>query len=66
VDRHLAEENRLILIENVGEVFSKIALNRRNRDVLPDGKNRLALDSIVQNIVKVMEHECQTQAPKAR
>ena len=66
VDRYLSHEGRLILIKNVGQVYSQIALTRRNREATPDGKKRPALQRIVENIVGVMEQECQTTAPKGR
>jgi hypothetical protein len=64
VDNYLSREGRLILIENVGQVYSRIALTRRDRQADPDGKDRPALQKIVENIVKVMEQECQTAAPQ--
>jgi len=66
VDSYLSRNGQLILIENVGQVYSQIVLTRRNREATPDGKKRPALQRIVENIVGVMEHECQTTAPKGR
>jgi uncharacterized protein len=66
VDRFLAKNDQLILIESVGQVFTKINLVRRNRDANLLGKKRLALQVIVENIEKVMEQECPTPALTAK
>ena len=66
VDRFLAKNNQLTLIENVGQVFTKINLVRRDRDANLLGKKRLALQVIVANIEKVMEQECLTAALPAK
>jgi predicted glycosyltransferase len=55
VDRYLAEQNRLILVESPQEVHTKIKLTRWNRPVKPDNRNRPALDCIVSNIVMALE-----------
>ena len=64
VDSYLSREGRLILITNVGQVYSQIVLTRRNREATPDGEKRPALGRIVENIVGVMKQECQTTVPK--
>jgi predicted glycosyltransferase len=66
VDRFLAQNNQLILIENVGQVYTKISLKRRNRETVPSERGHGALQSIVQNIVTVMEQECQTAAHEVK
>ncbi len=62
VDRYLAREGRLILIENVGHVYTRIALTRRNHDAPTNGFKRPALGSIVDHIVRIMEQECHKTA----
>jgi uncharacterized protein len=66
VDRELVRENRLIMIENVEQVRSKISLTRRSHNASPDRKERPALKSIVGNILRIMEQECHTAKNKAR
>jgi predicted glycosyltransferase len=55
VDRYLAEQGRLTLIENVDEIKTKIKLVRRNRPPWPEKDNRPALQTIVNNIVTILE-----------
>ena len=50
VDRRLAEQGRLTLIETPREVRSKIKLSRWNRPPRPDNHNRPALQSILNSI----------------
>lgn len=66
VDRELVRENRLVMIDNVEQVHSKISLARRSHDGLPDRRERPALKSIVGNILRIMEQECHTAKNKAR
>ncbi len=66
VDRYLADNDRLILIESVEEVRSKIVLAPWNRPASPGSGSRLALQTIVDHIVKILEEPCQDshhQAP---
>ncbi len=55
VDRQLAEQGRLTLIESVDELRTKIALVHRNRPPRPDASDRPALHTIVSNIVAILE-----------
>jgi uncharacterized protein len=55
VDRYLAEQGRLALVESVDEVRRRIALVRRNRPTLPDNRERPALRTIVACIVAILE-----------
>ncbi len=55
VDRHLAEQGRLTLIESVDELRTRIALVHRNRPPRPDPSNRPTLHSIVSIIVAILE-----------
>src|ERR1700733_1188354 len=66
VDRELVRENRLIMIENVEQVRSKISLTRRSHNSSPDRRERPALKSIVANILRIMEQECHTAKNIAR
>jgi predicted glycosyltransferase len=55
VDRCLQREGRLVLIESVEDVHSKIALKRRRKDLVPDKSSRRALQEIIQHINEIME-----------
>ena len=55
VDRYLAREGRLVLIENREEVRSKIRLVKRSRDVEPAGAERPALRQILSAAHELME-----------
>jgi predicted glycosyltransferase len=64
VDRYLAENGRLILLENIEDVRTKINLVRWNRPAKPENTDRPALQSIVDSIVRIMEGKCRpTQHP---
>jgi uncharacterized protein len=54
VDRSLQVQGRLVLIETIGEVRSKISLTRRARDAAPDPKSRGALEDIVNHIDAIL------------
>jgi len=58
VDNYLAAENRLVLLETVEDVRTKINPIRRHR-VIPavDGNKNKALETIVQNIIAIVERE---------
>ena len=58
VDQSLAKEGRLILIENVEDVRTKIVLARRNRTANPENHHRPALSTIVDNVVAILEGTC--------
>jgi hypothetical protein len=55
VDRYLAENGRLIMIENVSDIHSKIKLVRWNRPAKPEDRNCPVLQCIVENILSVLE-----------
>ena len=59
VDRYLADKGRLTLIESVEEIKSKIVLAPWNRPASPDSGSRLALRTIVDDIIKILEETCQ-------
>jgi uncharacterized protein len=54
VDRQLQEEGRLILIESTEDVDSKILLEPRDRNPLPDSRPREALQNIVEHLVSIL------------
>ncbi len=54
VDRYLAEEGRLILIENTRDIQTKIKLVRWNRPAKPKDRNCPVLQCIVSNILSVL------------
>ncbi len=67
VDRYLAEQGRLILIETVEEVRSKIKLARWDRPAKPESRNLPALHCIVSTILNALAAEKQgTPAPSQR
>jgi uncharacterized protein len=55
VDHYLAENGRLIMIENVSDIHSKIKLVRWNRPAKPEDRNCPVLQCIVGNILSVLE-----------
>ncbi len=58
VDRHLQNEGRLMLIENVDDVNNKILLQRRSKEAIPSGLNPgKALDKIVEHIDMIRMEE---------
>lgn len=54
VDHYLAQQGRLILIENVADLDRKIALRPWNRPSRTDNRNRPALKTIVDDITMVL------------
>jgi predicted glycosyltransferase len=54
VDRYLAEQGRMTLIESVGEVRTKIKVCRWDRPAQPESRQRPALDYIVGCILSVL------------
>lgn len=58
VDRYLAENGRLVILENVEEIYSKIALKRRERTRLDFSAGRDALRSISETIISILERKC--------
>jgi predicted glycosyltransferase len=55
VDKYLAESGRLVLIESVEEVESKIRLTRWKRPATPNNRSRAVLDSIVNSVVSILD-----------
>jgi predicted glycosyltransferase len=61
VDRYLADAGRLIMLESVNDVRTKMKLVRWNRPANPENTNRPALMSIVDNITAILEGKCPTK-----
>jgi uncharacterized protein len=55
VDRYLAEQGRLILLEKVEDVQSKIALVQRDKSVLPSASNQETLNRILGKVIDILE-----------
>jgi predicted glycosyltransferase len=55
VDRYLAERGRLVLLETVQDVRARIRVVRRDRPAKPQNSSEVTLNSIVKQIVAVME-----------
>jgi uncharacterized protein len=53
VDRYLAAQRRLVLLESVGEVRHKLQLVQRERPAAPVAVSRRALDTIVAHIAEL-------------
>ena len=66
VDKYLAEAGRLTLLLTPEDVRSRIALVHRHMDVKPKADGRPALQSIVENIVGIMESGCPVHNRKQR
>lgn len=55
VDRYLSMSGRLVLIESIQDLQTKIFPGRRNRSAKPQDRDRATLDSIVAHIVAIVE-----------
>ena len=56
VDAYLADQGRLVLLETVSDVRTKITIKRRDpHKQRLNGENSPALDTIVQNIISIVE-----------
>ncbi|MGA8865315.1 MAG: DUF354 domain-containing protein, partial [Candidatus Sulfotelmatobacter sp.] len=56
VDRYLAQEGRLVMVETVEDVRTKIKAVRRSRQLQrSNGRNVSALETIVDNIVHILD-----------
>jgi predicted glycosyltransferase len=58
VDRYLADHGRLILLESVVDVQTKILLQRRKKSLTVSSVRPEALNSIIHSIVKIGEATC--------
>jgi uncharacterized protein len=61
VDRYLAATGRLVLLESAEDVRQRIAVKRRDKGRSPDSVGASTLNSIVDNIVRVMGSKGRTQ-----
>ena len=57
IDKYLAKEKRLTLLESVEDVRKKIKLIRRDKSIKANITKKLSLDTIVENIVKIIENK---------
>jgi hypothetical protein len=58
VDRYLAADGRLTLIEDRGQVRSKLLLKRRTRPAKPTGGGDASLMRLVEHIISITEETC--------
>jgi len=63
VDHYLARTGRLVLLESIEDIPRKINLSRRERPATPRTGDRRTLDSIVENIVSIVESKHPVQLP---
>jgi predicted glycosyltransferase len=56
VDKYLAESGRLVLIESIQELETKIRLTRWKRPTQPDNGSGAVLESVVNSIVSIIEN----------
>jgi predicted glycosyltransferase len=64
VDRHLQQAGRLILIESVEDVASKIRLEKREHKSLGETTSRRSLDHIVKTVEELAESISSRQKPQ--
>jgi predicted glycosyltransferase len=58
VDRYLAADGRLTLIEDRSQVRTKLLLKRRIRPAKPTGGSDVSLMSLVEHIISIVEETC--------
>ncbi|MFX0197121.1 MAG: DUF354 domain-containing protein [Candidatus Hodarchaeota archaeon] len=58
VDKYLARSGRLVLLENINDVRTKIVLRRRHRAAKPPNKNCSVLHKIIDEIISIL-HQSQ-------
>jgi predicted glycosyltransferase len=58
VDRYLSNTGRLVLLENVQDLRTKMQVARRNPSARPQSVDGRALKSIVEQIVAIMDTKC--------
>jgi len=61
VDTYLANQGRLVLLESVEDVRTKIILSRRPRTVAPQNGKRTTLTTIVDSAVSILESKNSTR-----
>lgn len=55
VDRYLSESGRLVLLESIDDIQTKIMLTKRHQTIKPWHHNNVTLKSIVESVIKVVE-----------
>jgi predicted glycosyltransferase len=55
VDKYLEKQGRLTLLQNIKDVRGKLVLERRDRPSHPENSSRPALQTIVGNIITILE-----------
>src|SRR5258708_34414238 len=58
VDRYLAGKGRLVLLEGVEDIYTKIVLERRKKARSDFSAGSAALRSISEAIISIAEHQC--------
>jgi uncharacterized protein len=58
VDRQLAKEGRLVLIEKLSDIHEKITFQRRRRDQAKQVAKRQALDEILHHLQEILKKDC--------
>jgi uncharacterized protein len=66
VDRYLSAEGRLVLLESVGDVRTKIVLTPRNTRTAPQRRSGSALSGIVDHIAGIMQSRLTTRVAATR
>jgi hypothetical protein len=61
VDRHLANVGRLVLVESVEDVQTKIVLRRRHRTAEHEGASSRALTNIIENVEAIIATQSNTK-----
>ena len=65
VDRYLADCGRMVLIEKAEDIEARIVLAPWNRPAAPANLVRPALDAIVNELIQIVERQCQAPHPIA-
>ena len=55
VDRYLADQKRMTLIQSISEIESKIVIDRWNRPDQPETHNSAALQTIIYSVLQLLE-----------
>jgi hypothetical protein len=64
IDRYLSESGRLVLLEQVDDIFTKVVLKRRERIAHDFSKDGGALRSISDAIISISERQCLPAQPQ--
>ena len=63
VDHYLARTGRLVLLESTEDILHRVNLSRRARPATPCTEHHRTLDTIVENIVSIVESKHPVQLP---